>query len=42
VRGLCFYVDYAPYVASVLLYGCFYGLGYAVILWTEVCVCLLC
>jgi hypothetical protein len=24
----------------VLLYGCFYGLDYVVLLWSELCVCL--
>jgi hypothetical protein len=28
------------YVASVLLYGCLYGLDYVVVLWSELCVCL--
>jgi hypothetical protein len=41
-------VVYAPYVASysqdylasMLLYGCCYGLDYVVLLWSELCVCL--
>jgi hypothetical protein len=41
--GLCFYVDYDPnvasydldYVASMLLYGCFYGLDYVEFLLSE-------
>jgi hypothetical protein len=28
------------YVASMLLYGCFYGLDYVEFLWFELCVCL--
>jgi hypothetical protein len=28
------------YVASTLLYGCFYGLDYVVLLWSELCLCL--
>jgi hypothetical protein len=27
------------YVSSMLLYGCFYGLDYVVLLWSELCVC---
>jgi hypothetical protein len=34
------YLYNEDYIASVLLYGCFYGLDYMVILWSELCVCM--
>jgi hypothetical protein len=47
VCGLCFYVEYAPCVAPMawtmlplLHYACFYGLDYAGLPWSGLCVCL--
>jgi hypothetical protein len=37
VCELCFYVDYTPMAWTMLLYGCFNGLDYVVLLWSEIC-----